>query len=58
MQHGNDSVDGIFLDFKRLFIAQNGNYHNIAVAYTSAEILNPISAATMSGVEIIDAMKD
>ncbi len=37
---------------------QNGNYHNIAVAYTSAEVLNPISAATMLVVEITDAMKD
>ncbi len=58
VQHGKDSVDGIFLDFKHLFIAQNGDYHNIAVAYTSAEVLNPISAATMSVVEITDAMKD
>ena len=28
------------------------------MAYTSAEVLNPISAATMSVVEITDAMKD
>jgi hypothetical protein len=58
VQHGKDSVDGIFLDFKHLFVAKNGDYHNIAVAYTSAEVLNPISAATMSVVEITDAMKD
>jgi hypothetical protein len=58
VQHGKDSVDGIFLDFKRLFIVQNGNYHKIAVAYTSAEVLNPISAATMSVGEITDAIKD
>jgi hypothetical protein len=58
VQHGKDSIDGIFLDFKRLFIAQNGDYHNIAVAYTSAKVLNPISAATMLVVEVTDAMKD
>ena len=57
VQHGKDSVDGIFLDFKRLFIAQNGDHHNIVVAYTSLEVLNPISAATMSVVEIADATK-
>jgi hypothetical protein len=58
VQHGKDSVDGIILDFKCLFIAQNDDYHNIAMAYTSAKILNPISAATMSVVEMTDAMKD
>jgi hypothetical protein len=26
VQHGKNSVNGLFLDFKRLFIAQNGNY--------------------------------
>jgi hypothetical protein len=51
-------LPGNFLDFKRLFIAKNGDYHNIAVAYTSAEVLNPISAATMLVVEITDTMKD
>ncbi len=57
MQHGKDLVDGVFLDFKRLFIVQNGDYHNIAMAYTSAEVLNPILAATMLVVKITVAMK-
>jgi hypothetical protein len=57
VQHGKNSVDGLFLDFKCLFIAQNGNYRIITSAYTTAEVLNPIAAVSMSVLEITNAMK-
>jgi hypothetical protein len=58
VQHGKNSVNGLFLDFKRLFIAQNGNYRSIISAYTTAEVLNPIAAVSMSVLEISNAMKN
>jgi hypothetical protein len=58
VQHGKNSVNGLFLDFKRLFIAQNGNYQSITSAYTTAEVLNPNAAVSMSVLEITNAMKN
>jgi hypothetical protein len=57
VQHGKNSVNGLFLDFKRLFIARNDNYRIITSAYTTAEVLNPIAAVSMSVLEITKAMK-
>jgi hypothetical protein len=59
VQHGMNSVNRLFLDFKRLFIAQNGDYHIITSAYTTAEVLNPIAAVSMMSVlEISNALKN
>jgi hypothetical protein len=58
VQHGKNSVNGLFLDFKRLFIVQNGNYCIIASAYTTTEVLNPIAAVSMLVLEITNAMKN
>jgi hypothetical protein len=58
VQHGKNLVNGLFLDFKRLFIKQNGNYRIITSAYTTAEVLNPIAAVSMLVLGITNAMKN
>jgi hypothetical protein len=58
VQHGKNSVNGLFLDFKHLFIVQNGNCCIITSAYTTAKVFNPIAAVSMSVLEITNAMKN
>jgi len=56
--HGVATVRPIFIDYKRLFLSETGDFYMLCQAYYAARVFNPLAVATMTAPEISMAIKD
>jgi hypothetical protein len=56
--YGMEVVRPVAAEYKRLFLDSNGDYYNIMKANMAARVLNPLVAATMSDLELKEALND
>ena len=55
---GIETARPMIAEYKRLFLHPKGDYYNIVAAYRAARVLNPLVAAEMDDVQMLDAIKD
>ena len=56
--HGVATVRPIFIDYKRLFLSETGDFYILCQAYYAARVFNPLAVATTTAPEISMAIKD